>query len=423
MEEDTRNITLPDNIRPTYTAKRLRTMQAEQAVNRISLEPATAKPGAILNVRVPKLNENMVLVPGSLAIDFEIDLTGGHANNFLVQNVTRALISRMDVLFGGTVLQKMEGYDVYKIFENFFLSKDKRDSMFLEGIQSEDLCKIRSGAGNKKTSSVDEENKLEEVYGKKYRIRLDHQILTDHGGFYPDALYNNLMFQITLAPASQVVKGSDTSQLTYTLKNIELVYETIHSVTLANEAESVYNLGKEFAYDYVLRPEIRTLNKGTDKNFTIKVDTQNRSLKAILLLFEEPYTEGTRDSEEYIFPDITKVKVTIKGRPSMVYNSGIAGTDMWEEASRFFVKEKNKTEHMNPTKFYTGDKFGLVIDLRSFADEEAHGNGARLVNTSAGIQLQIERKGTGSGTMNCHIFTIADAQLNLMGRQLVSVQY
>ena len=60
---------------------------------------------------------------------------------------------------------------------------------------------------------------------------------------------------------------------------------------------------------------------------------------------------------------------------------------------------------MNPSKFYTGDKFGLVIDLRSFADEEAQGNGTRIVNTSGGIQLQIERKGTGLGTMNCHIFT------------------
>ena len=256
-------------------------MQAERLVNQISLEPVTAKPRAIINVRVSKLNESMVIVPGSIALDFEIDLTGGHANNFLVQNITQALISRMDVLFGGTVLQKMEGYDVYKIFEDLFLSKDNRDSMFLEGIQSEDLCKIRSGAGDKKTSSIDEEKKLEEVYGKKYRIHLNHQILTDHGVLYPDALYNNLMFQITLAPASQVVKGSDTSQLIYTLKNIELVYETIHSVTLANEAESVYNLGKEFAYDHVLRPEIRTLDKGTDKNFTIKVDTQNRSLKAV----------------------------------------------------------------------------------------------------------------------------------------------
>jgi len=71
--------------------------------------------------------------------------------------------------------------------------------MILERIQSEDLCKIRRGAGDKKSSGVDAENKLNEVYGKKYRIRLDHQILTDHGVFYPQALYNDLVFEVALA--------------------------------------------------------------------------------------------------------------------------------------------------------------------------------------------------------------------------------
>jgi len=102
-------------------------------VNRISLEPATAKPGAIINVRVPKLHKNRVIVPGSLALDFEIDLTGGHANNFLVQSVTRALISRMDVFFGGTILQKMESYDVYKIFEDLFFQKIRESACFSKG--------------------------------------------------------------------------------------------------------------------------------------------------------------------------------------------------------------------------------------------------------------------------------------------------
>ena len=55
----------------------------------------------------------------------------------------------------------------------------------------------------------------------------------------------------------------------------------------------------------------------------IKVNAQRRSLKAILLLFTEPYTAGTRDSEKFVFPDLTKVKVTINGSPSMLYNEGI----------------------------------------------------------------------------------------------------
>ena len=54
----------------------------------------------------------------------------------------------------------------------------------------------------------------------KYKINLDHQILTSSGFFYPQALDKDLVFELTLAPASQVVRGSDTSKLVYRLKNI-----------------------------------------------------------------------------------------------------------------------------------------------------------------------------------------------------------
>ena len=50
---------------------------------------------------------NEVLAPGSLALRFDIDLSGGHANNFLVQNVSRALVSQLVVKFGGTTLEDM----------------------------------------------------------------------------------------------------------------------------------------------------------------------------------------------------------------------------------------------------------------------------------------------------------------------------
>jgi len=231
--------------------------------------------------------------------------------------------------------------------------------MILEGIQSEDLCKIRSGAGDKKTSGVTAENKLNEVYGSKYRIRFDHQMLTHHGVFYPQALYNDLVFEVTLAGAEHVVNGSDTTQLKYKLTNIQLEYEMIRSKTLADEAYSIYSSTKEFTYDHVMRSEVVVFTKGTETRLNIKVDAQKRSLKALLLLLIEPYTDGARDSEKYIFPDLTKVSITINSSPNMVYNNGVEGKDMWEAVQCFFVKEKNKTKHMDATKVYTRDNFGL----------------------------------------------------------------
>ena len=86
--------------------------------------------------------------------------------------------------------------------------------MLCEGIQSEATSKIRSNAGDKDTSDA-KKTKLRATYQKKYRIRLDHQILSDHGVFYPRALLNDLLFEVTLADAKQVVKGSDTTKLKY----------------------------------------------------------------------------------------------------------------------------------------------------------------------------------------------------------------
>ena len=414
---------VPPNLLPSHSEKTLGAMKAKRTVKRITFNPSEAKPGETLYVSVPKLSEHEVIVSGSLALVFNINLTGGHANNYLVQNVSWALVDKLHVKFAATSVQDTDGYDIYKIFEDLFLSADERANMLSEGIQSVDLCKIRSGSGDKKTSGVDEENKLQSVYSSKYRINLDHPILTEHGVFYPQALYNDLIFKLTLAFAYQVVRGSDASKLVYKLENIQLEYETIRSKSLADEAASTYHNSKEFTYDLVMREWVVPISRGGDTRLNLRVNSQRRSLKGILLLFINPIVAGARDTENYFNPDITKVKVTVNGVLNRVYNEGISGSDMWNELTRYFNPHKQGSPNMNLTKYLTGNKFGLFIDLRSMADTTLHGNGQRLVNTQDGVQLEIERTASGSGNTNCHIFTISDSQLNIMGKQLESVQY
>ena len=163
--------------------------------------------------------------------------------------------------------------------------------------------------------------------------------------------------------------------------------------------------------------------KGTDTRLNLRVNPQRRSLKGILLLFVEPYVAGARQAETYLNPDLTKIIVTVNGSPNRLYNNGLEGIDIWEEVKRFFLKAENKTQHMNATTVYTENKFGLMIDLRSMGDHSMHGSGTRLVNTKDGVQLELERNASGSGNVNCHIYVISDAQMNILGRQLESVQY
>ena len=327
------------NLRPSHNEKTVQAMKAERTVKHKTFNPNEAEPGETLTVSAPKLNEHEEIVSDSLFLVFDVDLSGGHENNFLVQNVSRALVDKLVVKYAGTILQGTVGYKIYKIFEDLFLSEDARQNMLMEGIQSEDLCKIRSNSGDKKTSAVDAENKLTEVYKNNYCIHLDYQILTDHGVLYPQALYNDLIFEVTLAPAAQVVKGSDVNKLVYKLANIQLRYKTIRSESLAEEATSVYWNGKAFAYDQVMREKVITFANGTEERLNLHVNPQRRSLKANLLLFIEPFAAGARDSEKYFNPDITKVHVTINGSSSRIYNTGIHGKHMWTEISRFFGKK------------------------------------------------------------------------------------
>lgn len=171
----------------------------------------------------------------------------------------------------------------------------------------QDLPKL----GGKKTLGLASENKLNEIYSTKYRINLDHQILADHSVFYLQALYNDLAFQVTLAPASQVGKGSDPTKLKYKPTNNQLECEMICNESLVDEASSVYSSRKEFAHDHVNHYQVVPIAKNTDMRVNIKVNAQRRSMQGILLLFLEPYVAGARDSEKFIFLNLKKVTINI----------------------------------------------------------------------------------------------------------------
>ena len=192
---------------------------------------------------------------------------------------------------------------------------------------------------------------------------------------------------------------------------------------MTEEASKAYLSGKRFSYEHVQQETAMPLKKEADRKINLKINPNRRSLKAILLLFIEPYTAGTRDSEKYIFPDLTKVKVSIKGSPNKIFSSGLEPKDFWEETKRYFQRNTGGTQQMTPTKYYTENKFGLLIDLRSMADQTVHRSGTKLVDVQNGVFLEIERDLEGTGDMNCHVFVLSVAQMGLVNRQLEYFQY
>ena len=156
-------------------------LKANSTLNRITQTPSNANPGETLYIEIPKLSENMVIVPGSVFLLFNLTYSG-HENNTVVNNISRSLVKRQRVVFGGQSLQDTMNYDLFQTYHDLFLPKEERENMLRHGISSENMRKLRTNVSDKDTSNA-KEVVMATLYNEKYCIPLDHPILTDHGFF------------------------------------------------------------------------------------------------------------------------------------------------------------------------------------------------------------------------------------------------
>lgn len=77
----------------------------------MTFTPSSAKPGETLYVSVPNLSEDVLLVPGTLALRFDLGVQPDTADDsYVVNNVGRNLVSKMRIKFSGeTLLDKEQG--------------------------------------------------------------------------------------------------------------------------------------------------------------------------------------------------------------------------------------------------------------------------------------------------------------------------
>ena len=375
-----------EKINPNRVPKEPFGLKAESSLNRITFNPSSANPGEKITVNIPLLTDNVVIVPGSVYLSFTLKV-GGHTNNTLVNNVGRNLVEQLKVSFGGETLQTTERYDLFQTYHDLFL--DDRDDRLRQGICSSNMRKLRTPAGDRVESNSKEVG-LAAIHNTKYIIPLDHPVLSDHGGLYPKALTQPLIFEITLPKVDQIVNHDknekDKAPPTFKLTNIELEYRCIVSDSLSHEATSTYQVGKGFYYENVLHHKKITISKPNDSIINEHVNLPRRSMTGILLLFEDDYKEGERDSEKFVNPDIKSVNVNIDGMPNRLYSKGMVPTDFWESIKR----RMGGAGKLKEEDFYA-DKFGLWIDLRTFHDNGIHGEGLHVNTTRDGVKLEIER--------------------------------
>ena len=326
-------------IHAKYYLRKFKSKHKQKNLHRITLNQSSANPGETLYLYIPKLSENKVIVPRSVSLRFDLILEG-HANNTVVNNVARNLISQFKVKFASETLQDTTRYDLIKTYEDLFTD---RDNKLKQGISSENTRKLRTNAGDKDDSNTKEVT-LASIHNTKYCIPINHPILDDHGVFYPWALSHPLCFEITFAPVNNVVIYSDkTKPPNYEITNLELEYRCISSEFLANEAAGGYQVGCGFLYENIVLPKTFNISKATDAIINEHVNIPRRSMTGILCLFTEAFTAGTRDSEKFVNPKVTSVNFNIDGVPNKLFSNGMLPSDFWQSLNnRFNTKDTLK---------------------------------------------------------------------------------
>ena len=282
------SITVPKEMDPNRLPKRPFRLKAKATVNRITLNPSSANPGEKLNINIPKLSENVVLVPGSIKLKFNFTETG-HTNNKFVNNVSRALVRSMKVVYGGEVLQDTQRYDLIKLFEDAYLDKEVYDDLLGQGV------------------------------------------------LYMYVLKHTFKFELTLAPVSDNVDFSSNTPeatCTYKITNLELEYASIHNEYLAKEAAASYRVRIGFFYENIILHKEFTISKPNDSFINESVNIPRKSMTGILCLFTESDNDGARESEKFVNPNITSIDITIDGMPNQLYSKGMVPTDFWESIKR-----------------------------------------------------------------------------------------
>ena len=394
----------------------------------ITNNPSTIDQNQQLLVRFPNLSNNDVIVPGTVRLAFEIELVSSKdPDKTIYQNIGRAIIKKTTIRISGNEVMSIDDSDIYHCYVDVWKAPSELVNMAYQGIGKANMLNHRVGARNATANAGDEA--IADAYKNRFCIPLDFELLESHMPFYQAGLGDRLEYELTFNDYNKVINSSDVDA-SYTIKNICLEFDTVSDTELARQIGQQTNGKMAILFDRILRHRKITKNK-SDTLWNINLNVPARSMKGILMLFEDPERTNT---DHFYNPKITKVEMTIEGVPNQLYSQGMKAYQQWDEINKFFAltsKRSRETDKFaKDLKFsdttlekYLTKRFALWLDLRTTDDNSLHGSGRRIENASEGITIQITKEAGADEPINVYLFVIQDAQINFEDGRFKEVNY
>ena len=204
--------------------------------------PSTIGPDELLTVRFTDLKENQVIIPSTTKLTFNISLAGTDVNRALVGNLGRNIIRKLVVKLEGNEIISTDDYDILYSYYDCWKTTTERINAVFQGIvesdgQTENAIKHWINATNKANNAKDQT--VASIYDNRFCIPLDFEILESILPLYQYDLGSRLMYELTFADYSDVIKSMDLD-VTYTISNISLEFDTIINASLASQIRTEY---------------------------------------------------------------------------------------------------------------------------------------------------------------------------------------
>ena len=213
--------------------------------------------------------------------------------------------------------------------------------------------------------------------------------------FFQAGLRNRLSYELKFNNHNRVINSSKTDA-TYKITDISLEYDIVSQPELARSIRTEYDK-MVLLYDRVIQHSQIPVKK-SDTKWNWSFNETCKSLKGILVLFEEEQPFA-RDTSKYCNPKIQKVTVTVEGKPNQLYSQRMRSFEQYDEACKYFAEGRLANEVQAQLQLYDvslgeylDNKYALWLDFRIIDENELHGTGRQIGNTSGGITVQVEKK-------------------------------
>ena len=310
------------------------------------------------------MDPSTVIDPKTMELEFENLGTKCWFKN----NLGRLLVSRLEVMIGGTKIYQNDHESMFNIFHDKWKSSTELKKMARFGIASENACKLWSGI------TVTGDTKAKKLVDSRDRLclKLD-KVFRGSGAFYPYGINQPITFRITLPSAEDLMEKEDGSAKVsgYKLKDVLIRYDTItynefdpkeyerNSGNLAADTSMAYKEGKQIVYDQPRFVSEETWASGSVTE-NILVNELIQMLDAIVILFKAPNED---DPAKFTNAEIEKMTVRVGGKSNKIYERGIKRLDMFQEANRLFGNEMF-VDDIDEKEFLT-DTYAAVLDFRT----------------------------------------------------------